>query len=1697
MAPPTALASAITSPALMRLLDSFKRDKVLYGDFERQLDVLEDNITKIKEYRDAVVLGDKIVATWYMRLEDLMYAAVDMLDVYAIVVEKDGVDSSSWRDEWRNILNNVSIHLIDGDNALQLAQTIQMINEKIDQLLAEGKKHGYQDSIESKIKELPQRCPTPTSIPSDDYPILGRDTTIYDVTWRIRSDQQGKSSVNLQVLPIVGMGGIGKTTLAQYVYASEKHRFDCSGWIHCSSENIDVKALLTRILSQFGKGVSSQTLALEELATSLVDVVRDRKFLLVIDDVWCKEKKSWEELLAPLKRGKLGSKLVITTRGMEVVKSVETCHRQGVEEAIKLERLSDDNLWRIVKDHTFGADEQNVPDNLEVIGKRIAKKLKGLPLAAKAIGRVLGANISERDWKEIENSELWNLLTLQKDINLVPALTLSYLYLPSKYKPCFTYLSLFPKDNWEVDTTDLVSQWLAHGYLDVKDRASEEDAGAAAIKYLQSMSLLTVREIPLLFSRQYMKMHDLIHDTSQLSGRDDHLQILDSGSGTLEENLHKERLRHFSYICTGSNFCMRLLPSLESCKKLRTLIFIHSSPDSPSDKLHVSCLVTLLKQLECLRVLTLRNLGIEEVPEEIGELNHLRYLDLSKNPFKYLPGALVKLCRLQVLKLNGCTELLWHSASSNVEVLGQLARLQYLNLSDNHRMTILPECITLLSNLQDLSMYQCYRLKQLPEDVSGLKCLERLELSYSSIRNLPESLVTLSCLRELHLDDCQSFTEFPSNFINLKNLRVLSCDFGSNCSNIHGIGKLTLLGSLTSFIVKDKEGHKLDELANLNMLGGKFRIENLVMVKSTTEAQQARLERKIRLRELMLCWKEQRKSWKSEPDSPSPPDKANRDIRSEEDILEYLKPCERLEKLSIQDCMASKLPSWLTGKHFRCLKHLSLFGLHIRVLGADSSNDTFPCLKVIEICSCPELKTMPNIPSLEELLLENLPKLSQFTTSNKSDKWFPCLRKITISNCPELKTMPDMPLSLEYMELKETGVSKLPSLQPPASAAQVSALAFVSISGCSLLESLKQGFLGSPQKLPNLGELVIKRCPSLSKLSTLANWLPSHLWKLVIEECRLLEMESLHAESLTSLKTVKLFHFCRHMSPSFLKTVVAPRLKMHESLDIVFDDTELEIKNQNEDGEVRLHIKNRFLPDNEREKAMEEMLRSIIPPSPIRKLHVKELRRRQPSLIENMLGSIIPSSWGRELPAINLTHADLGQLLLNLPSLKRLKIEGCNNITSLPSQMSSLSSLEAIKIESCEHFSLQIDSVKHLALSKCGSKWLQNSPSDSYHKIETLELRDCHGIQYLWCLDLPIHCLRKLVISDCINLEDPPLKGFTEFVRLETLVLLNCPKLSRLSTEDDYELPSSLSRFIIQDCAVSNIQDYLRHTSSLEFLMISIKNGRVSDLFVQRMLNDRLLACVIDSPEFGFSYGSHICEDLVANGYYDEFEEEKRDQEYYSYDKFGNKKVSIRCTYQELFMEILEWIPSDAITSLHVSGVRGLRFDEGMKKLLLKFRGLEKLTFANCRNLKCLPIEDMRMLPCFDTLHIESCPQLKLDPLGIPTYWTCEVDNDVYCPRSRSFKTNVETPKKNTARPDPPKSPPVPPPPPPPPHWDPPRRPTYTRPTHWDPPYIPPPRPHTHTPPFHHPHHPPHRDLWRPPSLSTTAPHRTPSSRPY
>jgi hypothetical protein len=475
-------------------VDFFRQRKLNKGDVEK-LKIRLLSVHKLCEDAEEKQLLDPSVKEWLHNLKDVVYDAEDVLDEIATEALQCKLDAEfqTTATKVRNSISTFFNHFVK-----EIEPKIKMLLDKLEYLARQKDDLGLREGVGG---ESSKRFITTSLVEESD--IFGRDDDKETIISLLVSDD-ASCNENLCVIPIVGMGGIGKTALAQLVYKDKmvNEHFDLQAWV-CVSDEFDMLKLTKTMLEEVDSSANTNSKNLNLLQLTLNEKLMGKKFLLVLDDVWNENYVDWEMLSKPFKSGAPGSMVIVTTRNDDVASIMRTVPTH------RLKTLLEEDCWSLFAKHAFLDGISDARPELEVIGRQIVKKCEGLPLAAKTIGALLRSKLNVDEWENILKSELWDS-PIDKT-NILPALRLSYKYLPPQLKQCFAYCSIFPKD-YVLEKDQVVLLWMAEGFLEETRNKGMEEVGEDYFLALASRSLLEQYSSG---NKSGFIMHDLVNDLAK------------------------------------------------------------------------------------------------------------------------------------------------------------------------------------------------------------------------------------------------------------------------------------------------------------------------------------------------------------------------------------------------------------------------------------------------------------------------------------------------------------------------------------------------------------------------------------------------------------------------------------------------------------------------------------------------------------------------------------------------------------------------------------------------------------------------------------------------------------------------------------------------------------------------------------------------------------------------------------------------------------------------------------------------------------------------------------------------------------------------------------------------------------------------------------------------------------------------------
>jgi hypothetical protein len=956
--------------------------------------------------------------------------------------------------------------------------------------------------------------------------IFGRDGDRDEVVKLLLDQRHHQDQKNVQVLPVVGAGGVGKTTLARMVYTDrrvQKH-FELRMW-HCVSGNFGAASVVRSVVELATGERCDLPDAGRFWRARLQQVVGRKRFLLVLDDVRDdEEREKWEGELKPLLCtciGGSGSVILVTTRSQQVSAVM------GSLPSKELARLTEEDSWEFFSKKAFSRGVQERPE-LVAIGRRIVHVCKGLPLALSTMGGLMSSKQEAQDWEAIAESCSSDTDTSTgsgTDDEVLSMLKLSYGHLPDEMKQCFAFCAVFPKDH-EMEKDRLIQLWMANGYVGGEGTVDLAQKSESVFSELVWRSFLQDVEGKVfcnsLHETVICRMHGLMHDLAKdVSDECASSEELVRGKAAMEDVYH---LRVSCHELNGINGLLKGTPSLH------TLLLTQSEHEHDH-----------LKELKLKSVRSLCCEGLSAIHgHQLINTAHLRYLDLSRSKIVSLPDSLCALHNLQSLWLNGCSRLRYLP-----DCMSAMRKISYIHLLECDSLERMPPKLGRLQNLHTLTTFIVDTEDGLGiDELRDLRHLgNRLELfNLSKVkddgseaanlhekRNLSELVLYWGRDRDydpLDNEACDEDEGVLESLVPHGELKVLK---------LHGYGGLAvskwmrdsrMFQCLRELVVtecprcKDLPVVWLSPSLEVLELSGMIGLTTLCTNVDVAEAAGRSASRQIfpKLRRMRLQYLPELERW-TDQDSAGEPAGASVMFPMLEELRVY--ECYKLASfpaspaLTLLSCrgdsgrclvpVSMPMGSWPSLVHLdigllaevvmpvedtqsQNQRHLNTMR-SVKVLGEDGFVSVFNlsksqlgfrgCLALVEkleIGSCPsvvhwpveELRCLPRLRSLDVWYCKNLEGKG---ASSEETLPLPQLEWLSIQHCESLLEIPRLPTSLEQMAVR--CCSSLVAL--PSNLGSLAKLGHLCVDDCGEMKALPDGMDG----LASLESLSVEECPGV------------------------------------------------------------------------------------------------------------------------------------------------------------------------------------------------------------------------------------------------------------------------------------------------------------------------------------------------------------------------------------------------------------------------------------------------------------------------------------------------------------------------------------------------------------------------------------------------------------------------------------------
>ncbi|KAM1069253.1 hypothetical protein EV1_001110 [Malus domestica] len=738
------MADAVVLMVLERLTDSIIPELKLLGGVGDQVELAQTELQFMQGYlKDADARhghDDDGVRTWVASVRDAAYDLEDVAEAFVLKVASMGKGS---------VLKRFTCIFLEGVHLHKIGSAIEKITTKISKLRLSLPSFNLQEMRES-----------------------GGDTSF-------RRQQEILVAQLIEekrhrVVSIWGMGGLGKTTLAKQVYNHDRVRchFDCFAWV-CISQQCHGREVLEELLNQLsytnGERQEIAILNEDEIARRLCTKQRERKCLVVLDDIWTCD--VWNSLQAGFPMNEeTESQILLTTRNKEVAYCAD---KNGfIYQPLS---LNEDESWELFDKIAMFQMEDTNPEiyaKKKDLGMKMLRHCEGLPLAITVLGGLPSRKNSVDEW-DMVHMNFYAYIRRATDLGpeyegeeyggVLWLLALSYDNLPYQLKLCFLYLAHFPKD-YEIPVNRLTQLRMAEGFVSSTSMEKMEDVSYGWLSELVDRSMVQVGQHGLTKKIKTCCLHGLMRDLCMVKAKEwNILRIINYSAATVTKETTSGRVQRLA-IYLEKELDFYYLNRDERDRHLRSMLFFVPKQFILNLNFGQRVLRSLLNSYKPLRVLKFEDIFMRrsfKLPGEIGNLVHLRFLSPRNTKMQELPSSVGNLVCLQTLDLRG-TNAQVGLLLKVPNVFWKMEKLRHVYLPSIIRGEGRLSFATHASNLQtvvnvSVSASDLYdfvnltNLRRLEVRLFGDETIEKGRLTFDNLQQLPEDLMFLPNLTKLTL----------------------------------------------------------------------------------------------------------------------------------------------------------------------------------------------------------------------------------------------------------------------------------------------------------------------------------------------------------------------------------------------------------------------------------------------------------------------------------------------------------------------------------------------------------------------------------------------------------------------------------------------------------------------------------------------------------------------------------------------------------------------------------------------------------------------------------------------------------------------------------------------------------------------------------------------------------------------------------
>ncbi|PIA27406.1 hypothetical protein AQUCO_07800031v1 [Aquilegia coerulea] len=643
---------------------------------KEQFQRLQNELRGIKSFlkdADAKQHESAVIRTWVEDVKDVTYDIEDIIDTFILKVAPNKEETGIY-----NGLMRYATAPKKARNLHKMGNKIQLIFARIEEISNRRERYnitslvGNGGGTSSSTTNNQNRLRRTYAHDTDDDIVGLKEETSTLLAELLKVDDI------LRVHSIVGMGGLGKTTLAKQIYNHKdvKHNFDCLAWTFISQQ-FHMEDVLQEILRKISSLTSGdmKDMKAEELVEKLFFILQSKRYLVILDDIWSKE--VWDILKPAFPNGKKGCKVILTTRSAEIAMYADPWSRH-----IESRSLTKEESWKLLCKKALPKNGLGTSSpllrNLEKCGREMVNKCCGLPLAVVALGGVLATKKSLNEWETVSKDINVHISKSKGHAGVLAILALSYSDLPYHLKPLFLYLGLFPED-FHISIKKVILMWIAENLVvREQDVGGMEENGKYYFNELLQRCVIEISSRSLNGKPKTFQLHDMMRDLCISKAREENFfeiiqrnSSLTDSSTSLFQVPNSRKIRKCAiYLGNDSRYA---LPE-QAHLSLRTVFFFKSRGFSLDARLnldHPSFKLVRVLEIEIPRLLA-HPIG-DELGRVLAKLVKLRYLSLKNTSLMDISKSMDKLFNLEVLDLRGT--YLNKSPSTNFANMRQLRHL--------------------------------------------------------------------------------------------------------------------------------------------------------------------------------------------------------------------------------------------------------------------------------------------------------------------------------------------------------------------------------------------------------------------------------------------------------------------------------------------------------------------------------------------------------------------------------------------------------------------------------------------------------------------------------------------------------------------------------------------------------------------------------------------------------------------------------------------------------------------------------------------------------------------------------------------------------------------------------------------------------------------------------------------------------------